>query len=154
MISLYDEFRRIVLALEEADIPYAICGGLAMAAYGYPRATQDVDLLIAPERIDDAAACLGQLGYMTGTWLTLGKGRVRIYRMVKADPGSPDYLIVDMLAAVHEAEDAWRERRRIETGAGPVWFASRRGIIAMKRLRSSAQDLADIERLEGGGDAG
>jgi hypothetical protein len=154
LINLYDEFRRIVVALEAADVPYAVCGGLAMAAYGYPRATQDVDLLIAAERIEDAAASLEKLGYMTGTWLVLGKGRVRIYRMVKTDPGSPDYLVVDILAAIHEAEAAWRERQRIETGAGPVWFASRAGLIAMKRLRSSVQDLADIERLEGGGHGG
>jgi hypothetical protein len=41
--------RRIAEALSEMGIPYAICGGLAVTAYGHLRVTVDVDLLLTPE---------------------------------------------------------------------------------------------------------
>ena len=49
-MNLLAEFRMAVNALEKAGIPYAVCGGMAMAAYGHARATQDIDFLIAMKR--------------------------------------------------------------------------------------------------------
>ncbi len=46
MLDLFDEFVALVDALEKARLPYAVCGGLAMAIHGLPRATIDVDLLV------------------------------------------------------------------------------------------------------------
>ena len=52
MIDLYEEFKTIVGALTRHRIPFGVCGGLAMAAHGFPRATQDIDLLVPEEQID------------------------------------------------------------------------------------------------------
>ena len=41
--------QRISTALGEMSVPYVICGGLAVAAYGHLRLTQDVDVLLTPE---------------------------------------------------------------------------------------------------------
>ena len=56
-----------------------------------------------------------------------------------------DLLLVDspMLAEI------WRTRETFEWESKPVWVVSRQGLIALKRLRGSSQDLADIARLEG-----
>ncbi len=43
-----DVFRRVVDALEHAAIPYMLTGSFASAFHGVPRATQDIDLVIAP----------------------------------------------------------------------------------------------------------
>lgn len=40
---------RIAKALGEMNVPYVICGGLAVAAHGHPRLTQDVDVLLTSE---------------------------------------------------------------------------------------------------------
>ncbi|HEX6813559.1 MAG TPA: hypothetical protein VF384_18210 [Planctomycetota bacterium] len=40
---------RVTKRLEELGIPYAICGGMALNAHGYQRATTDVDVLITAE---------------------------------------------------------------------------------------------------------
>ncbi len=40
---------RVTRLLEEAAIPYALVGGLALNQYGYQRATVDVDLLLTRE---------------------------------------------------------------------------------------------------------
>lgn len=43
-------FRRILGAVESAGIPYMLTGSFASSYHGTPRATQDIDLVIAPER--------------------------------------------------------------------------------------------------------
>ena len=43
-----DIFRRIVSALNSAGIPYMLTGSFASSFHGTPRATQDIDLVIAP----------------------------------------------------------------------------------------------------------
>jgi len=41
-------FQRIVAALEQAGIPYMLTGSFASSFHGTPRATQDIDFVIAP----------------------------------------------------------------------------------------------------------
>jgi hypothetical protein len=43
-----DVLRRIVRALERAAVPYMLTGSFAGALHGRPRATQDIDIVIAP----------------------------------------------------------------------------------------------------------
>ena len=43
-----DVFRRVIGALDQAGIPYMLTGSFASAFHGMPRATQDIDLVIAP----------------------------------------------------------------------------------------------------------
>lgn len=48
-INLVEELRSITRALNEGGIEYVLCGSLTMAVYGLPRATVDIDLLIATD---------------------------------------------------------------------------------------------------------
>lgn len=41
--------RRVTQKLEELQISYAICGGMAVNAHGHQRTTTDVDVLVTPE---------------------------------------------------------------------------------------------------------
>ncbi len=43
-------FRRIVALLNSAEIPYMLTGSFASSAYGTPRTTQDIDIVIGPSR--------------------------------------------------------------------------------------------------------
>ncbi|HET7623478.1 MAG TPA: hypothetical protein VFK39_16345 [Gemmatimonadaceae bacterium] len=43
-----DVFRRIVGALEQVGIPYMLTGSFAGSFHGAPRATQDIDIVVAP----------------------------------------------------------------------------------------------------------
>jgi len=117
-----------------------------MAAYGHARATQDIEVLIAASSIESALVVLSRLGYVEASRLTVGGGRVLMVRAMKVV--GEDHLIVDILEAPDAGEEAWADRRQIETEFGTVWFASRQGLIAMKRRSGRFQDLADIERLE------
>lgn len=45
-----DVFKRVLGALESAGIPYMLTGSFASAYHGLPRATQDIDVVIAPTK--------------------------------------------------------------------------------------------------------
>ncbi len=45
-----DLIQRVVAALEHEQVRYTIFGAVALALHGLPRATEDLDLFIAPER--------------------------------------------------------------------------------------------------------
>jgi hypothetical protein len=49
-LSVQTVFEKIRAALEEADIPYFVTGSFASSAHGIPRATNDIDIVIAPTR--------------------------------------------------------------------------------------------------------
>jgi hypothetical protein len=45
---LHGALRRLAQRLNAEGIPYALLGGLALAEHGYPRLTEDIDLLLTP----------------------------------------------------------------------------------------------------------
>jgi len=47
-MSVDDFFDRLIIALERAEVPYMVTGSYASAAHGTPRATNDIDIIIAP----------------------------------------------------------------------------------------------------------
>ena len=49
MLDLSRELRDVAAALDAADVTYALAGGLAVSVYTAPRATQDIDLLLAAD---------------------------------------------------------------------------------------------------------
>ncbi|MDE3091520.1 MAG: hypothetical protein KGJ80_19295 [Chloroflexota bacterium] len=44
--NVYDTLRRLARRLDAEKIPYALIGGMALAAHGFVRMTQDVDILV------------------------------------------------------------------------------------------------------------
>jgi hypothetical protein len=63
--------------------------------------------------------------------------------------GDPDVLILDVIEVGSGAPaEAWAGRETAQWEGRPVSVVSRRGLVALKRLRNSAQDQADIAALE------
>ena len=46
----YDLTKRVLEALEREQVKYVVFGAVALALHGLPRATEDLDIFIAPER--------------------------------------------------------------------------------------------------------
>ena len=150
MTDLLTELRSITDALDFARVDYALCGGVALAIYGIPRATIDIDMLVAPDQVPAAEGVLGQLGYrLAAAPMRLAGGTVTITRLVKPEPDSEDVLMVDLLHVTPALESVWQSRRRIAWDHGAIATVSRAGLVALKRLRGSGQDQDDIERLTG-----
>jgi hypothetical protein len=55
---------RLVQRLDELTIPYAICGGMAVNAYGHVRTTTDIDVLLTPDGLAKFKANALGLGWL------------------------------------------------------------------------------------------
>jgi len=62
--DLYQTLRDLIQRLDQAKIPYAVIGAIALAQHGLARMTLDIDLLLTKEGLAAfKAACLGR-GYV------------------------------------------------------------------------------------------
>ena len=151
MPNLFEEFRAIVVAFGAARIPYAICGGIAMSIHARPRATIDIDLLAPPAAVTSIADALLPRGFVRRehTPTLLAGGEVVMHRLSKIAPGDPEVLLLDVIEVRPGAtERAWQTRIDSEWEGQSLTVVSRAGLIGLKRLRGSPQDIADIALLE------
>lgn len=149
MLDLIDEFRSILAALEAARVELAVCGGLAVAIHARPRATLDVDLLLPRAHLERAKEAARRLGYCIETGpMRFGGDAVEIHRLSKPDPETGELLSLDLLVVTPALEPVWASRERVDWEHGSLPTVSRHGLIQMKRLRASGQDLDDIRALE------
>ena len=152
MPNLFEEFRAIVGALADARVPYAICGGIAMSIHAHPRATIDIDLLAPADAVATIVDLLASHGFIRRdrTPTRLAAGEVVMHRLTKIVPGDPEVLVLDVIEVRPGAtEGAWHTRTSAEWEGHPVTVVSRTGLIELKKLRGSPQDIADIAVLEG-----
>lgn len=143
-MDLFAELKGVVAALEERRIPYALCGGLAMAVHGFARATIDIDLFV-PEGADDAIRdAVRPLGFVIQA-TPMNFARVSIRRMSKLVGN--ELLSLHLLLMNEDLRDVWASRELYEFQDVRITVVSREGLIRLKQMRNSSQDLADIERL-------
>ncbi len=148
-MDLYEELVGLIEVLSNAKIDYALCGGIAVAFYGYPRFTRDIDLLIRRERLDDILALVKKRGFTieAGTIPIGGKGKEKaeIFRISKADES--DLLTLDLVLVSPGLEDVWENREIFEWLGRKVVVVSREGLMKMKQLSGRDQDLLDLKML-------
>ncbi len=148
-IDLYDEFLSLVDALGKAGIEYAVCGGVAVALYGYPRFTKDIDILIHRNDLDRVLAAVKDLGYILPSGLLpfdTGTDREReIFRVSKAV--GEELLTLDLLLVAPIFERVWRDRKVLAGEHRNISIVSLPGLELMKRVAGRGQDLVDIENL-------
>jgi predicted nucleotidyltransferase len=61
--QLLDTLKRAGAALRDAEIPFALGGGVAIWAYGGPETEHDLDFFVKPEDADRALQELTELGF-------------------------------------------------------------------------------------------
>lgn len=148
MLDLVEELRSLVRSLDEHGLEYALCGGMAMGVHGVARATVDIDLLILSESLPEVFDIAKTLGYnIRGKDLSFANGAVEIRRVSKIDSEDGQLLSLDLLLATPDIRDVWETRETVEWESGNLSVVSVSGLIALKQLRRSYQDLADIEAL-------
>jgi hypothetical protein len=147
------ELEGVVDAFEAAGVGYAVCGGLALAVHGYPRATMDIDLLVRSEEIAGAVAVAKLAGFdIPARKMTFGlrTGTPReIQRVSKLDPETGALLALDLIVVNTELEQVWATRTTFHAGKRQMTVVSREGLATMKRIAGRPQDLVDLAKLEG-----
>lgn len=146
------ELIALVTALSNANLPFAVCGGLAMAIHGHPRATQDIDILIREENLNEVLEVAKAVGF----WIPSGRMpfkaktplAMEIYRVSKAV--GEKLIPLDLMLVSPALEEVWNGRISGRIGDVDCTVVSADGLIRMKEIAARTQDLADIEKLRAG----
>ncbi len=148
MATLLDELSQLISALEENEIEYAVCGGLALTIHGFPRATFDIDILIQAESLEKAYKVAAEKGYdIRGLDMSFKERAVEIRRVSKIDDDG-EVLSLDLLLVTPKVEDVWETRETLVWQDKTLWIVSQNGLIRMKELAGRAKDLIDIDRIK------
>jgi hypothetical protein len=148
-VNLYDELRAVLRALDQASVDYALVGGLAVAVWGAPRATKDIDLLVRGERLATAMAAARACGFTLEALPMEFKDGTALQRMSKVDKAG-NLMVVDFILVDRNLEPAWASRVSLPFAERNVVVVSREALIAMKALAARPQDVADIQNLKEG----
>lgn len=148
-LDLKHELLQLARLFEEAGIDYAVCGGVAVAIHGHPRATRDIDLLVRQEDLEKIKQLVAREGFTieAGT-IPFDTGKEterRVFRISKAE--GEDLLTLDLMLVAGFLEEAWSTRERYRLGDQEVQVVSREGLKKMKAVAGRAQDRADLEEL-------
>ena len=152
-MELQQDFADLCALLNAKGVDYLIVGGYAVAFYGAPRFTGDLDILVRPdaENVRILLTAVQEFGFPSGEisaedLLAAGKilelGRIPVQ--------------VHLMTSVTGItwEQAWASRTEGLYGAVPVSFIGRDALLANKRATGRQKDLADVQSLEGPGRAG
>ena len=148
-VDIYEELKRLVELLNRAEVPYALCGGMAVAFHGYARFTKDIDVLVRLEDVEHVTELVRRLGYTLSTGpLPFGTGtaqRREVHRISKVE--GDDLLSLDLVVVTPALEAVWRDRETFMWLDTRIGVVSARGLAIMKRLAGRDQDLLDLRQL-------
>lgn len=148
-IELNPDFRDLLHELSAAGAEFVLIGGWALAAHGYGRGTDDLDVLVRANehnaaRVFAALAAFGAPVSQHGVGAQLFASEGYGYRMgVKPN-------LVEILTVIDGVsfDEVWADRVEIELAGVSVPIMGRRSLLANKRASGRPKDLADVDWLE------
>lgn len=145
-MNIQEECLQILRALHSGGVDYALCGGLAVAIHGFPRFTQDIDLLIRQDDVEAAKAAVRTVGFLDDSGLIRLSEDDVFYRLIKVV--GEKYLMLDLVFVTPKFQDVWDQRVDFDVEGIPIRVVSRQGLIKMKRIAGRPIDLNDLYNLE------
>jgi hypothetical protein len=148
-VVLLEELQGVLAALDEGGVDYALIGALAVAVWGAPRATKDIDLLVRDEDLERARNAVRGRGFTLAALPLEFKDGTVVHRVNKIDPHG-DLMTLDFMVVDKNLEAAWASRLRLPFGERQVSVVSRDALIGMKARAARPHDLMDIQNLKDG----
>lgn len=146
-MKLQKDLREFVALLVSRGVDFVVIGGHAVAFHGYPRLTDDIDLLLRPTR-ENAQRVLDAIA-------EFGFGSIEL---TVDDFVAPDQVIqlgripnrVDLLTHVYGVtiDEIWQTRVEADLDGLRVMMIGKAELIRTKRATGRTQDIADAEKLE------
>lgn len=142
------DFRDLLRAFVDEGVRFLVVGAHALAAYGVPRTTGDLDVWVEPElsNAERVWSALARFGAPLES-LTIRKDDfLRPGQIIQF--GLPPYRI-DVLTSISGVEfaDAWTDRMEGRLFDVPVAFIGKDAFIRNKRASGRPKDLGDIRSL-------
>lgn len=147
MIHLPKDFKELLQLLNSKKIEYLVIGGYAVALYGYPRTTGDIDIWIAISKnnAQKIVEALKEFGFnlpelKEGLFLEKGKN----IRM-----GNPP-IRIEILTSIDGVEfyECYKNKRTITIDKIEINFISLGDLKKNKKASGRYRDLDDLEHLE------
>ncbi len=136
----------VLAVLRRTGIAHALIGGLAVAAWGAPRATEDIDLLADATRSPQLDTTLRQAGFEP-EWRRGGPDDpVPLLLRLTQPAGGPEVDVVCATTA-WEREALGRATRIRIPGGSEVPVVAVEDLIVLKLLAGGPGDLADVADL-------
>lgn len=146
---------RLVAALGQSKIPYAIVGGVAVALHGAPRGTIDIDIVIkhTAECFKSVETCLKGLGFFPRLPITAHEvfsfkdeyiSRRNLIAWSFYNPTNP-LEVVDIILT-HDLSDMKTVSKKM--GLSTLKVLSVEDLIQMKKKSGRPQDIEDIKVLK------
>lgn len=154
------DFDQIFATLEQRRVRYLVVGGVAVVLHGHPRFTADLDLIVAldPPNVAAAMEALSSLGY---------RPRAPVAAREFADPKqrrewiqekglvvfslwSPEHPATEIDLFVAEPfpfDPAYERAARLSLGSSSVTVAAIPDLITLKQRAGRGKDREDIEIL-------
>jgi hypothetical protein len=122
---------------------------LALAVYGLPRATEDIDTLIRDEDLERVKKVVAPLGFKLHSGIIPFKTGTpeeqKLFPVTKTD--DEDFLVLDLILVTPVLREAWKNREVLDMVDRKVQVVSKIELIRMKQRAGRPQDLLDIEKL-------
>lgn len=145
----FDVTKQVLSALERAEVKYVVFGAVALNLHGLPRATEDLDLFIAPERdnIERLRTALRSVFDDPCIDEITADDLLGDYPAVQYVPPEGTFHI-DILTRLGELFDfASLESERIDFDGVTISIVTPQMLYRMKRGTVRPKDWGDAERL-------
>ncbi|MEL7122928.1 MAG: nucleotidyltransferase [Bacteroidota bacterium] len=144
---LSQDFKEFVELLNHHEVKYMITGGYAVAIYGHPRYTGDIDVWIEASKVnaDKLVSVFNDFG--------LSSFGLKSEHFTKPDQviqiGYPPYRI-DILTSIDGVifHEAYQNKKKVEIDGIDVRFIGLEDLIKNKKATGRGIDLDDIENLK------
>ncbi len=144
---LTSDFREFVALFRSNRVEYLVVGGYALAAYGHPRYTGDLDFWIGtdPQNAERVVSALAQFGFAS---LGICKEDLTLPNQVLQLGYAP--ARIDLLTSIDGVAFAECHARKIvvQIDGLDISFISQDDFKRNKRATGRHKDLADLEALE------
>lgn len=145
---MQNDFIEFIEFLKKNKVEFVIIGGVALAFYGFPRYTGDIDIWIRPEpaNVEKTFKAIEQFfetnitvsprEFLTGNrMITLGEEPVKIEIHTNLDGVT--------------GQEIWDSKAEGRFGELDVYYIGRETFIKNKKAAGRDQDLVDIKRISG-----
>ncbi len=149
---LNKDYKDMLQCLVEEGARFLLVGAYAMAAHGYPRATMDIDIWIAPS-VENSPVVLR----------ALSRFGAPLHELTLDDLQKDDTIFqigvaprrIDIITGVSglQFEQAYLNSSEIEMEGIPLRVPSLKDLIRNKKATGRTKDLADVEALESLGES-
>ncbi len=147
MIHLPQDFKELLQLLNSKKIEYLVIGGYAVALYGYPRATGDIDIWIAISKSNarKTVEALREFGFDIPEL----KEELFLEKDKNIRMGNPP-LRIEIITSIDGVEftECYKNKNTVTIDNIEIDFISLEDLKKNKKASGRYQDLADLEKLE------